>query len=456
MPVLPLKASLWTGKIDGMTDSKDKKKPGFTIPKLTETQWSMLAGVIFFVGYALFTMMPASAPQMQQPQALKPIAVESEEQRFKRENKNTSLPDGSAVPANFIDEHTQLTQQVPFGDRQVEFRVRLPVSWVMSEFARYGLPGEEDYAVLTNIARYFGPSIEDMRPYMWVEVEKLRRHTTAEIWARAYMIKRGITPEAVQVKSPTDTQALYVDVRDLRSYAVRSLFRIEGNLMIMVSMGVPIHAYKDYKDMMGLVLNSFALLRPIQREIEPVEERKLLNVMKFNHFKSWLPRAEFSDSTLRPSIELHNPKEMNNPKDEVLQGVILVNAWRESVQMRSSNPMKIINDRLTEMRITLADPIKTETLPPFSNFTSVERREYAGQVNTYVQKDQFDIVKSEASKTTQAVYMTILDNGYYKVFVTLISPPRDNNYVIWAQNMEQYEMLIKSLEVRGPPTEADY
>src|SRR5690606_39819677 len=65
------------------------------------------------------------------------------------------LPDGSGVPTQIVAENTQITQQVPFGDKELEFQVRLPSSWVMSEFARYGLPEEEDYSILTNIARYF-------------------------------------------------------------------------------------------------------------------------------------------------------------------------------------------------------------------------------------------------------------------------------------------------------------
>src|SRR5690606_41090710 len=93
------------------------------------------------------------------------------------------LPDGSGVPTQIVAENTQITQQVLFGDKELEFQVRLPSSWVMSEFARYGLPEEEDYSILTNIARYFGPAIEDMRPYLWIEVERLKRQIKAETWA---------------------------------------------------------------------------------------------------------------------------------------------------------------------------------------------------------------------------------------------------------------------------------
>lgn len=429
-------------------------KPAFKIPKLTETQWAMAAGAVFFVIYGLYTVI-ASAPATTMDMGLNtpveaPVA-ETDEQKFKRENKN-KLPDGSALSKQEIDEKTQLTQQVPFGDTEMEFRVRLPKTWVMSQFARYGLPGEEKYAVLTNIARYFGPAIEDARPFMWVEVERQKRYMTAEAWARAYMIKRGISPQAIQVNSTSDVQVLYVDVRDFRTYAVRTLFRVVGDTMVLVSFGAPIQAYKDYKDMMAVAINSFYVINPNKRQIEEIKNYRLLNVLKFRYYASWLPRNEFSDSTLRPSIELHNPQLVNNEKNELLQGLILVNVWRKSEQFSDEKNLSVIKDRLQELSMTLKEPLSpSKELPLFNGFTKIVQTPYLAQVATYVRKDQFDIVKSDQSKTQQEVWITTLDNGYYVAYLTMISPVQATNYVIWAQNMAAYDLLMKSIEIREAP-----
>lgn len=432
-----------------------RQKPAFEIPKLTETQWAMVAGAAFFVIYGLYIFVeslaaPTSSNIGLNAQIEAPVQ-ETDEQKFKRENKN-KLPDGSAMSKEAISEKTQATQQVPFGDNELEFRIRLPKNWVMSEFARYGLPGEEKYAVLTNIARYFGPAIEDSRPFLWVEVERQKRYMTAEAWARAYMIKRGISPQAMQVTSNTDVQVLYVDVRDFRTYAVRTLFRMVGDTMVLVSFGAPIHIYKEYKDIMAVGINSFHLIRPNERQIEKINDYKLLNVIKFKHYESWLPRNEFSESTLHPSIELHNPQLVNNEKKELLQGLILVNVWRKSDQYTHEKNMEAIKDRLQELSMTIKESLPVKELPVFNGYTSIVQSPYIAQVATYVRKDQFDIVQSDKSKTNQEIWVTTLDNGYYVAYLTLITPLKATNYVIWAQNMAAYDLLYNSIELKKAPT----
>lgn len=427
---------------------------------MNETQWGMFAGTIFMLGYVLYEFVLMAPVQPTTTMSAMPIQSgthgETAEEKFKRENKDVKLPDGSAIPAEVIEEKTQLTQQVPFGDKELEFRIRLSKNWFMSEFARYGLPGEENYAVLTNIARYFGPTIVDTRPYVWVETERMKRFMSAEAWTRAYMIKRGISPQVLQVVSSTEVQALYVDVRDLQSYAVRALFRVEGDMMIMVTFGVPVDYYNDYKDIMALSLNSFKLLRPINRVIEDIKDYRLLNVMNFKHYTSWLPKNEWAESTLRPFVELHSPQERWNEAGDKLQGLILVNVWRNSEQFTHESNILEIKNRLLRMNMTLRDPEKpAEKLPLHANFKSIERTEYLAQVNSYVRTDQFDIVKSDKSVTYQEVWITILDNGYYRAYLTLITPQKGTNYVTWAQNQAAYELLNESITVRGAPSDIE-
>jgi hypothetical protein len=435
------------------------KKPAFDfskLSKLTETQWAMLAGavaVVLYLGY-MFITTPA---ETQSAGIAAPIQApvkngETEEEKFNREAKNSKMPDGSAISAKDIEEKTQLTQQVPFGDNELEFQVRLPKNWIMSEFARYGLPGEANYTILTNFARYFGPAIEDQRPFLWVEVEREHRYMTAETWARAFMIKRGIAPQGFQIISPTEVQVLYVDMRDYQSYAVRSLFHIEGDTMVLVSFGVPLQSYKDYKDMMPVTLNSFHILNPIKRQIEEIKEESLLNVVKFQYYASWLIKNEFTDSTLRPSVELHNPQLVNNEKNDVLQGLILVNAWRKSPQYSATQSMSTIADRLQELSMVIKEPLSPpKALPLREGYTSIVQAPYTAMVNTYIRKDQFDIIKSEESKTSQEVWITTLDNGYYIAYLTLITPLQGTNYLVWAQNMAAYELLINSIQLRQAP-----
>lgn len=429
----------------------------FDYKSLNETQWAMVAGGIFFVGYLVYQFvlvapMAGTQTTMNAPVTMEAYNGETEEERFKRQNKNTQLPDGKSFSEEYIKEKMTLTRQVPFGDESMEFQLLLPNNWVMSEFARFGLPGEENYSVLTNIARYFGPSVEDMRPFLWVEVELMSRYMTAEAWAYSYLVKRGITPLAFQVESDKNVQSLYVDVRGMRSYAVRTLFKVDGNRMVLVSYGVPIYEYQINKDFMGATLNSFEIVNPSDKEIEEKQTYRLLNVVQFKHYSSWQVKNVYSESTLRPSFELHNPQLYNNPNGDLLQGIILVNVWRKSPLATEEKNMAEITDRLQELRMTLIDQIgDAKELKLHDNFKTITQTRNLALVNSYVQNEEFDIIKSEESKTRQEVWITIMDNGYYRAYLTMVTPQEKLNYVIWAQNVAAYELLIKSMKVRGPP-----
>lgn len=433
------------------------------VSRMSPTQMGIAAVVIMITGYFGYAyLLEVPVPVGQQMDAgmnavLEKPAGETEEEKFKRENKNASLPDGSQVPVEIVENSTHIEQQVPFGDTKMEYRIRLPNDWIMSNFARYGLPGDETYRILTNIARYFGPAIEDTRPFFWLEVQTLSRYITAEAFTRSLMLNKGIAPEALVVNSETSAQALYVDVRDYRSYAMRTLYQIVGNFMVMASVGVPIESYKDYKDMMGLILNSFELVNPVEGQIEEIKDYKLLNVLRFKYYASWLPKNEYAQTAIKPSIELHNPQEINNPTGELLQGIILVNSWRVSASFDPAAPMHEIRDRLQVFGMVIQDDesLPTEKLPLRDSYTDISQTKHTVLVNRYIRKDDFDIIKSDETKTRQEVWITVLDNGYYQTYLTLITPLKDTNYAIWARNMAAYDLLIKSLQARTAPKEDD-
>ena len=102
--------------------------------------------------------------------------------------------------------------------------------------------------------------------------------------------------------------------------------------------------------------------------------------------------------------------------------------------------------------MTIKQPLsEAKALPLYKNFTRIVQMPYLAQVNTYIRTDQFDIIRSEQSKTQQEVWLTVLDNDYYVAYIVMISPLQSTNYVIWAQNMEAYNLLLQSVNLRGVP-----
>jgi hypothetical protein len=381
---------------------------------------------------------------------------ETLEEQFRRENKNVPLSDGRDIPPDVIKEHTRLFRQVPFGDTELSYEMRLPTNWGQSRFTQYGSPGEERYKVLTNIDRFFGPAIEDKRPFVWLEVERLSRMTTAENYMNQYFIQRGITPEAVKVHNMNRAEALFIQPRDYSSYAIRAVFMINGDRIMLATFGVPLEAYKIYRDLMGLAMSSVQMLETINRQPEPVSTYKLLNVLTFDYPSRWLLRNENRTSSLKPSMELALPTELNVRNtsgfglSNQIDGLILVNAWRKTSTFSRATLEETIIKRLQVNQIKLQAVLQPEKqLLSHDDIASIKQTIYVSYVdNTPPTTEEFGVIQSTAAKPQQEVWVTTFDNGDYMVAVTLITWPQTKNYPNWSYNVTSYTKIVETMKIR--------
>ncbi len=385
-----------------------------------------------------------------QPRTLTP------EQQFRRDNnKNVLLSDGKTIPANVVQERTNLFRQVPFGDTELAYEMRLPTSWGQSRFTQYGSPTAEKYKVLTNIDRFFGPSLEDKRPFVWMEVEALDRLVTAEQYMNQYLIKRGITPEAVKVYDGTRAETLFIQSRDYSSFVVRALFVMNGDRLMLITFGVPIEEYKNYKDIMGLTLSSYRMLQTIERQPEPVASYKLLNVLTFDYPSRWQTRNQNRTSSLNPSVELVLPTELQVAVDNVnhiqqIEGLILVNAWRNSPLFNRAVLEETIVKRLQQNRLKLEAVLQPDqALPTHDGMLRMSQAIYIGRIDIAAPTtEEFGIIQDTTGNPRQEIWVTTLDNGDYTAAITLLTWPQTKNYVNWSYNVAAYQKIIDTLKLR--------
>ena len=433
------------------------------------TQDKVVLGVLMAIGLLIYLFVNSGMDDMATgEESVIPLAQltgrigsapkdETLEQQFRRENRNIPLSTGSTIPAEVVNERTRLFRQVPFGDEELAYEMRLPTNWGQSQFTQYGTPGQEKYAVLTNIDRFFGPVLEDVRPFVWVEVERLNRATMAQYYMDLYLIKRGISPEAVRVDGPDRAEALYVNVRDEAAYAMRSLFVMNGDRMMVLTFAVPLQVYQTYKDLMGLTLASFKPLQKIERQPEPLAGYKLLNVLTFDYVKRWETRNENRTTSLNPSVELVLPTELNTDKyalkygDNQIEGLILIQAWRNTPDFNRSTLEQAVIKRLGMGGLKLRDVLQPEkNLPARPGMPKISQAVYIGIVDkSEPTTEEFGVIQSEASFPRQEVWVTIFDNGSYTAAVTLVTWPQTKNYMQWATNNVGYQTILNSLKLRA-------
>ncbi len=373
-------------------------------------------------------------------------AQKTSQARFNQENKNVELPDGSQLTSDYIAEKLTKFQEVPFGDKELEYQISLPDTWIRSNFAQFGLPNQDKYVLLTNIARYFGPSLGDLRPFVWFEALHLEREITARDYMYGYFTERGLTPQTVETASELDAQALFTEVqKNQGSYAIHARFMISGDRLVILKFGVPIQYYKEFKDIMGYAISSFELKQIIRRKIEERETFKLLNVLSFDHLESWTPAQVDRGSTLKTGMELQNFHPQGG-----LNGIIYIKAYRKMKNLDEAALWPEIEQFLLERGFALLDQKeekdhqKLETAMKYNQFS---QKVYDVTFGDLIKKTDFDIDRGEKNIIRQTLYVTRIDNDNHIAYFMLITPDNDKYYMTWAQNIYAYNLLLRSLNM---------
>ncbi len=398
-----------------------------------------------------FLVSNAPSEQPRQQGAIKISEKESSEARFKRENRNIELPTGDKLETEYINNKIKQFTEIPFGDEELEYSILLPNDWVRSNFAQFGLPGEEKYLILTNIARYFGPAIGDMRPFVWLEALRLKREITAKDYMYGYFANRGLSPETVRVYSEKQAEALFVEVQDNQSsFAVRARFIIHGDTLVLLRMGVPVLSYKKAKELIGYSLASFSLKQPINRIIEEKKTFKLLNVLSFNHLTSWKTAQVEKNSTLKTGMELQNFHKAGG-----LNGVIYIRAYRKSSQINEDKLWPEITQLLSDRGFSILGEKPDAQLPSPENieqYDDFSQKSYEITFKALLKKTDFDIERDEKDLIRQTMHVTRIDNGNYIVYAILVTPDSNKYYMTWAHNMFAYDLLLDTLKIRERTT----
>jgi hypothetical protein len=365
------------------------------------------------------------------------------------EAKKLVLPKGEALPENFATERMKEVKENPFDDVELAYSFLVPKEWQQSNFARYGVPGQANYTILTNIARYFGPAIGTIPPIAWIEAHKLTRETTAEAYMTGYFFDRGITPEGVQIHNERHAEALFTAVEDRISYATRGTWIINGDTVVLLRIMVPSYAYSAMAQVMGVMANSFKLHYKILREIEPKTEGRLLNIASFKYLASWQLAQTEKSNPLQASIEIRNPSQGRG-----LDGLIFLRASKRNTNTKVEDLTLNFETWLNGRGYSLIKKTEPEAAGPelaerFSFYAKKIKYVLGINLATYIDQNDFGVVVDTSQLPQFEMNSVVLDNGNYVIHAALVTPPINTGYGRWAQNHFAFEQLLRSLVVKG-------
>lgn len=328
---------------------------------------------------------------------------------------------------------------VPNEDQALAFKVRLPKGWIK-------LPAPKTENVMlsaelfTDLATYLSPPKGDTRSRFRVRALELKHLVSAENWFLNYVLSVGSTIDGLLTKSDRRLEAEYTVLDSGQSYLVRAAAEITGSRMVLAEYMVPSEYAKDERDQQIWSMISFALTTPDQTPVEAVDTYTFVDIVKFEYPQSWILFSPPIITIDRMDAAIINLKGLS--KDEAknidldnlkLDGRIDVKVISKTLGTNEAEEIELLKSELKEKGLEIGSLIK-----PVKDL-KLHEGIIKSQIDSY-------LIKSEDLKMARyELWVALLETkGRYYV-ITLITVGREESFYVWAQNIETFKFVVKTL-----------
>lgn len=346
------------------------------------------------------------------------------------------MPDISLIEQSEFIAQTRPVKDIPYNQDALGYTLRIPKDWLDTESKSSSnfILSEKLFLELNS---FYGPASPFGRSRIEIQALSLESNLTIEQWYLSYILEAGMTPEGFITHSADKVESLMVVMEDDYSYYLRTLVVRNENKIIMLKYYVPVGFMQEKAAMQASVLNSFDVLKDIPRNPIDSEVYRFLDVAELKYAPEWkvyaapMRSVDYMDATL---VNLENSGGSQTSRNSPSQGKVDVT-------------LVLISDEKTLIEEIMDYKKKMET----SGVLVGEK--YIGYGETkYNEKMDFgisEVYKGVDSRNNQSEYefwFTVLIGGNYYYFVMLLTPSRNENFTVWANNIQNYHFMIENFK----------
>lgn len=316
---------------------------------------------------------------------------------------------------------------VPFGDKFLAYKVRLPKGWTKRQ-SDVTTNADISKKLLGEIARYYGPNAPDARSYFVIQAAELDYEITAKNWFMNYILSRGYTLQGMTTVSDKRIEALYVLLDKDQSYVVRTVGEVNGSRMILSMYFVPEARWQAEKVLQAQAMKSFQFDSPEKVRVEQTRTYAFLDLLRFDYPASW--------RLLAPniySIEAMDAKIVNASDDSILNGEVDVHVVSTELDTTLAEEVKNVQKSLETKGLVIGKLIEQP------QDYKIHDHVYFSRIEVYMANDpNKELVDYE-------YWIGVLMEDRYFYIVTMLTPARNTEFYVWARNTEAFKMLVQSL-----------
>lgn len=316
---------------------------------------------------------------------------------------------------------------VPFGDKFLAYKVRLPKGWIKRQ-SDVTTNADISKKLLGEIARYYGPNAPDARSYFVIQAAELDYEITAKNWFMNYILSRGYTLQGMTTVSDKRIEALYVMLDKDQSYVVRTVGEVNGSRMILAMYYVPEARWQAEKVLQAQAMKTFQFDSPEKVRVEQTRTYAFLDLLRFDYPASW--------RLLAPniySIEAMDAKIVNASDDSILNGEVDVHVVSTELDTTLAEEVKNVQKSLETKGLVIGKLIEQP------QDYKIHDHVYFSRIEVYMANDpNKELVDYE-------YWIGVLMEDRYFYIITMLTPARNTEFYVWARNTEAFKMLVQSI-----------
>lgn len=344
---------------------------------------------------------------------------------------NTLLPEKDFEAAT-----KKITEIDPYGEPKISYSMRIPKNWTDNE--QVGAIGQMalNDRVLAIMARHVAAPRNLLRSYLQVEAQGLTYEISAQNWLVHFILRNGFSLTAMTETSEREVEALYVQVIKDQAYVVRARVLMNGQAIVMIRYYLPQENFEAERAQQEQVISSFMLLNPTNERVEKQATYGFLDQSYFSYPESWTLKERSILSVERMSALLYQGREEvdhRNKVNLVLEGHVRLHLISRLLKTTLEDEVETFRKSLNIPDYTIGNLIEHITYDYDPTIKSGK-----AQIYSLVPKDKVRMQPYE-------FLVTIMQGDDYYYITSMITPSRQEDFYLWAQNMEAAKIINESV-----------
>ncbi|MCB1530802.1 MAG: hypothetical protein H6853_06535 [Rhodospirillales bacterium] len=339
------------------------------------------------------------------------------------------------LPQEEFEEKTEVIEVVPFEDKALSFRVRLPKEWKLETTPPLKIPGGGlSDQVVGEVARYVSPSRFNLRSFFTLEALELTYEIGARDWLINYLFNNGATLNALTVKSSKEVQALYVIVDGDITYIVRIKAIVNGPRIMLARYVVPQNDYKAERTMQAQAIDSFELTDMEEGGAEEWLTYNFLDQSYFDYPASWTLKGGTVKSIENMQALLFTGKKNieGKQKDQKPDGQIKVYVISKLLGTSLAREVQAYRQKINIDRYHLGARMEEV------KFNYDESMDFGVS-------EIYEMVPTPITMMPYELVVSVMEGEEYYYIVSMLTPARKMEFYIWARNMEAFRVIVESM-----------